>query len=242
MNSTDEDDLEWIDESNEDNVCQIQTDDNRSISIIEGDRKRKFPETIDESKRLDEERYITSVNLLHLREIGAFKQNCHRRLCRQRSMCLLLNRKSWISLLLRKVSPASSIPYDDDNDSTADNANSQWADYSPPIYNSQYFNGTTTHSSVPLNRQMWRKKQIIPFSKLKTPMMDAILAIDRTGGYLIGIGGESLARREHSHKHDCSAKLLLKFYGEKSKKLSGNKNALLVTDSKCFYHRNSKSR
>ena len=46
-------------------------------------------------------------------------------------------------------------------------------------------------------------------------MMDAILAIDRTGSYLIGIGGEDLARRRDFSTNKYNPKLLLKFYGEK---------------------------
>ena len=209
------DDLEWIDESKEDNIRQIRTRGHRSISINEGDRKRKYTETVDnyESKLSKDEIYIASVTLLHLREIGACEQNNYRRSSKQRNLCVVSNRKSWMSLLLRKPSPGPSIN-DNGNDSSVEIASSQWVDHSPPIYNSQYFNNSMNNSSVSLNKKVWRKRQTIPFSKLKTPMMDAILAIDRAGSYLIGIGGERSAKEEATCINGSSAKLLLKFYGE----------------------------
>lgn len=100
---------------------------------------------------------------------------------------------------------------------TTTNASSQWnaLQYSAPTYyhNTDLNNnpiasstsasiGTTNgisnnNSSSNVNQllhtiQTWRpytRRRSIPFSKLCTPYSDAILALDRMGGYLIGVGG-----------------------------------------------------
>lgn len=81
--------------------------------------------------------------------------------------------------------------------------------------------------NLKLHRKEWRpytRQQRIPFSKLKTPMRDAILAMDRFGSYLIGIGtNESGNIKTNQFLSDVSIsqpivaripRLSLKFYGE----------------------------
>jgi hypothetical protein len=60
-------------------------------------------------------------------------------------------------------------------------------------------NGLTRQCNEGLRNVTMSKKlgkRIIPFSKLQTPVMDAILDFDRTGSYLIGIGNGAVSNEE----------------------------------------------
>jgi hypothetical protein len=192
------------------------------VTINCSGRKRKCNETNDsrylntclpEAAAADANKANKSIfNLLHLREIGVFGHRTQHKLTIEKYFIGKSGFISWASLVLCKPSPPPSNC--SENDSTADDSDShQWTDYSPPIYNIQYFRNSTD-SSACIHKQIWRKKQIIPFSKLKTPIMDAILAIDRSGGYLIGLGGEILTRGGNDLRDKSRPKLLLKFFGE----------------------------
>ena len=206
------DNLEWLDESNAGEACltqckslySIPTDIGRKRKAFESDRNHDMlispPRTIDERKF-----NVSMPNLLFLREIGLTGHGTHTR------HYLFGGESSTKSSLLRKPSPAPRM--NSRHDPTSDNSDSQWIDYSPPIYRMQYFSNSSSASAC-LHKQVWRKKEIIPFSKLKTPLMDAILAIDRSGGYLIGIGGHDLLRRRDESDDTSHPKLMLKFYGE----------------------------
>jgi len=66
------------------------------------------------------------------------------------------------------------------------------------------------------NKQTWKQytKQSIPFSKLQTPITDAILALSRYGSYMIGVGGvpQGITITSHPIYKTCPH-LILKFYG-----------------------------
>eukprot|EP01082_Thalassiosira_pseudonana_P011378 g9802.t1 g9802 contig4:612452-614416(-) len=87
---------------------------------------------------------------------------------------------------------------------------------SPMIHNNlpvYHFGNDESYSNIQLHKQLWRSytKQSIPFSQLKTPLSDAILAMDRWGSYMIGVGGGDLTRRNDS-KGGVRPLLSLKFY------------------------------
>jgi len=66
------------------------------------------------------------------------------------------------------------------------------------------------------NKQTWKPntKQSIPFSKLQTPITDAILALSRFGSYLIGVGSIPQGVNVTSHPiYKTCPHLILKFYG-----------------------------
>ena len=203
------DNLEWLDESNAD-PCFTQCENEYSIPTVTGRKRKGFESNsnhdmlISPSQTVDERKYNRSVpNLLFLREIGVSGQGTHTR------HCLFAGGRglSTMSSLLRKPSPAPHM--NSRNDPTLENS---WIDYSPPIYKMQYFsNGSDSDC---LQKQVWRKKQIIPFSKLKTPLLDAILGIDRSGGYLIGLGGRDWLRSRDASDNILHHTLMLKFYGE----------------------------
>ena len=88
-------------------------------------------------------------------------------------------------------------------------------------------NNRNNNNLIQLHKKEWRpftKKECIPFSKLQTPTSDAILAMDRFGSFLIGIGGGIAVNRDvtrstfgaraanSSRKH--LPHLSLRFYGE----------------------------
>ena len=207
--------FDWHEDSSYIDASLTQDESNKPIHTFVSNRKRKSHKTIAEGNILssfslaetaDESRHDKSTTLmkvLHLREIGTFGP-----ITRHSSA----NRISWKEMILCKPSPLPCACHI--NGPTEGDKYSQWTDYSPPIYNIQYFKNNITSMSY-LKKKVWRKKHVIPFSKLRTPMMDAILAIDRTGSYLIGIGGEDLARRRDVSTNKYNPKLLLKFYGEK---------------------------
>jgi len=65
-------------------------------------------------------------------------------------------------------------------------------------------------------KQTWKQytKQQIPFSKLQTPITDAILALSRFGSYLIGVGGVPQGIDVTSHPiYKTCPHLIMKFYG-----------------------------
>jgi hypothetical protein len=205
------DDLEWLDESNQNNNAFSTHRENSS------DRKRKCGDSSDASSL--SEKAASRCNqsrpsLLYLREIGGFGRTIPYSSVTGKHVIGRLSRNTWKSLLLRKRSPYPSNRIEDDTTSDSDNnLDSRWMDYSPPIYNIQYFHNSND-SKASLHRQTWRKKQVIPFSKLKTPVMDAILGINKSGGYLIGVGGADLNARRDKPRGVCVPKLMLKFYGE----------------------------
>ena len=95
-------------------------------------------------------------------------------------------------------------------------SDSQWnaLQYASPTYNDN--NAESLDFDIQLlHKQTWRtytQQQKIPFSKLKTPISDAILALDRFGGYLIGIGGGG-SNSSHDDRGGNCAHLMIKFYG-----------------------------
>ena len=94
---------------------------------------------------------------------------------------------------------------------------------------SMRINNTIT-TNIQLRRTQWRpytrQTSSMPFSKLKTPVTDAILALDRWGGYLIGIGGDSgiaggagsdgggINCSKYRSGESCRPFLSIRFYGE----------------------------
>lgn len=160
---------------------------------------------------------ITALpHLLQLRELGT-------------------STKNWKTLLLKRlISSPSSARLDEKKQTERyacldrlavpihpSSANSKWnaLQYSAPTY---YYDPNNRTSIVgdgyedvikKYKRKAWRPytKQRIPFSYLKTPITDAILALDRSGSHLIGIGGRDLScRLECAGRHP---KLSIKFYG-----------------------------
>lgn len=218
------DDLEWVDGSDEnDAVLKQKSSDVPSFAVQDGrgvGKKRKCYVEPDKSVSSPSPssadahkigfRVNTSIpNLLYLREIGAFGSRAYSYDTTTSGKPI---RKTLRSLLLCKPSPSPSAH--NENDSTADVRDSRWVDQSPPIYNIQYFHNNTESTTL-LRKDIWRKKQIIPFSKLKTPVMDAILGIDRSGGFLIGVGGSDPSIRRDLPASAHVPKLVLKVYGEK---------------------------
>ena len=66
------------------------------------------------------------------------------------------------------------------------------------------------------NKQTWKQytKQQIPFSKLQTPITDAILSLSRFGSYLIGVGSVPQGIDVTSHPiYKTCPRLIIKFYG-----------------------------
>ena len=65
-------------------------------------------------------------------------------------------------------------------------------------------------------KQTWKQytKQSIPFSKLQTPITDAILSLSRYGSYLIGVGSvpQNITVTSHPIYKTCPH-LMMKFYG-----------------------------
>ena len=145
--------------------------------------------------------------------------------------------KNWKTLLLKRLigSPSSArLDEKKQNERYAcldrlavpihpSSANSKWnaLQYSSPTY---YYDPNSCTSIVgdgyeemikKYKRKAWRPytKQRIPFSYLKTPITDAILALDRSGSHLIGIGGRDLGSRLESAGGALHPKLSIKFYG-----------------------------
>ena len=117
-------------------------------------------------------------------------------------------------------------------------SNSQWyaMQYSSPTYYeaSNHNNSTSDMQQYTKDQQQnndiihqshrlaWRPytKQRIQFSKLQTPHSDAILALDRWGGYLIGVGSGGISegasttsRRSDLDRGMICPHLSIKFYG-----------------------------
>lgn len=156
--------------------------------------------------------------LLHLREIrGQSQQFLDKN-----------GRSSWETLMLQQTGPTPSKEAGGDSSSSrghhstlgrlrvpvnpiAAATSSQWnaIQYSSPTYH------VNTDENIKWHRNFWRPytRQSIPFSKLKTPHSDAILAVDRWGGYLIGIGGGDVEDMGQS-KRGMHPHLLIKFYGK----------------------------
>ncbi|KAL9190572.1 hypothetical protein ACHAXT_000278 [Thalassiosira profunda] len=162
--------------------------------------------------------------LLHLREAGLTRRFSHKN-----------ERDTWESLMLhRAVSDTSKEGGDGATNerqsalarlripvhpSSASNAQ-HGLQYSAPTYygtankEGSNINGNNLHdNNIQLQRQCWRHytRQSIPFSELKTPHIDAILAVDRWGSYLIGVGGgEEMGDSSGIRPH---LNLAIKFYG-----------------------------
>ena len=183
--------------------------------ILDGDECTRNDEEDASSEPIPAATITALPHLLQLRELG--------------------NSKNWKTLLLKRlISSPSPVRIDEkkQNDRYAcldqlsvpihpSSANAKWnaLQFSSPTY---YYD-PSNHTSVvgdgykdvikKYKRKAWRPytKQRIPFSYLKTPMTDAILALDRSGSHLIGIGGRDLGcRLEFAGRHP---KLSLKFYG-----------------------------
>lgn len=199
-------DFGWLEGKEDAFLTRCSNSEGSNKSIRGSGRKRKCPVTNDNPNHLNSNQCETVERkpsnalpyLLHLREIGV--ERAHRPIA-TRILFRETNNTSWKSVLLRK--PAQISSYSSDQDAKEN----EWVDYSPPIYNSQGNYKSTLH------KQVWRKKRVIPFSKLKTPVSDAILGIDRSGEFLIGIGSSDSSSSDDL-RNDCNVKLLLKFYGE----------------------------
>ena len=163
--------------------------------------------------------------LLHLREIGGLPRQ------RQLSVKNTTTMNSWNSMILQEsISKQSKrkgrggvIPKQDNEKRYSNLArlrhpvhpslstynNSQWnaLQYSSPTY----YAITTNNKS---SRQCWRTytQQQIPFSKLQTPHSDAILALDRWGAYMVGIGTSRI--RDYDRSKGLYPHLSIKFYGK----------------------------
>jgi hypothetical protein len=192
-------------------------------------RKRKFHETNNSQNHPISTRtepadkiVIGLQKLLYLREIGVFGQTAKHKCIIDKLSDGRGCKSSWKTLALRRPAPTPSATSFREIHSVRSGCGEA------PIYNIHYFNGTqnkhtsancdtdiSTINDIPLHNLVWRTKQIIPFSKMKTPVSDAILAIDRSGGYLIGVGGEDVHLRKKGVRRDCPhPRLSLKFYGE----------------------------
>jgi hypothetical protein len=115
---------------------------------------------------------------------------------------------------------------DDDDDDVVASSSSPTSSSSISIKNGSSNNNNNNSSINNTNQllhtiQTWRPytRRSIPFSKLCTPYSDAILALDRWGGYLIGVGsgsggcggcGGRIDNGEDSMTHPY---LSIKFYG-----------------------------
>ena len=102
---------------------------------------------------------------------------------------------------------------------TSNNNNNSSSDMMQQHTNNQQQNNDIIHQS---HRLAWRPytKQRIQFSKLQTPHSDAILALDRWGGYLIGVGSGGISegasttpRRSDLDRGMICPHLSIKFYG-----------------------------
>ncbi|KAL3815848.1 hypothetical protein ACHAXA_002264 [Cyclostephanos tholiformis] len=130
--------------------------------------------------------------LLHLREVG-YKRR------RSRNNISYVNESSasssqWNSRILKTDVGGD----DDDNDDDKDDDDG---------YSTTAATATSIKGISRARSQAWRPygRRMIPFSKLRTPLLDAILAIDRWGGFLIGVGsGDDDSRCPY---------LSIKFYG-----------------------------
>jgi hypothetical protein len=142
-------------------------------------------------------------SLLHLREIGLLRKTSSRILPNPKSISKRM--EPWKSMLLHyRPAPGSYLEKERNNSPMIHN--------NLPVY---HFGNDESYSNIQLHKQLWRSytKQSIPFSQLKTPLSDAILAMDRWGSYMIGVGGGDLTRRNDSKGGICPL-LSLKFYGE----------------------------
>ena len=113
---------------------------------------------------------------------------------------------------------------DDDDDDLVASSSSPTSSSSIGIKNGSSNNNNNNNSSINNTNQLlhtiqtWRPytRRSIPFSKLCTPYSDAILALDRWGGYLIGVGsgsGGCGGRIDNGEDTMTQPYLSIKFYG-----------------------------